>query len=55
MKISDSPLFYFFKTTPPILPTAPHLWEEKSKPPSPCPPYKGGVGGGSNYASAFSS
>ena len=46
MKISDTPLFYFFKTTPPILPTAPYLWKEKSEPPppSPRPPYKGGGG-----------
>ena len=33
MKISDTPLFYFFKTMPPILPTPPYLWEEKSDPP----------------------
>ena len=26
---SDTPLFYFFKKTSPILPTAPYLWEEK--------------------------
>ena len=39
MKISDTPLFYFFKITPPILPTAPYLWEEKSPL---VPPYNGG-------------
>ena len=33
MRISDTPFFYFFKTTPPILPTAPNLWEEKLDPP----------------------
>ena len=31
MKISDNP---FFKTTPPILPIPPFIWE-KSEPPSP--------------------
>ena len=30
MKISDT---HFFKTTSPILPTRPFLWEEKSEPP----------------------
>ena len=44
MKISDTlpPFVYFFKTTPPILPTAPYLWGKKSEPPPPLvPPYKG--------------
>ena len=48
--------FYFLKTTPPILPTAPYLWEEKSEPPPPSPlsPLIKEEGG-SNYALSFSS
>ena len=45
MKISDTPhFFYFFKTTPYLLPTAPYLYEEKSELPSPVPSYKRGGG-----------
>ena len=38
MKISDTPFFYFFKTAPYVLTTAPYLCEEKSEPLLPCPP-----------------
>ena len=53
MKISDTPFFIFFKATPPILPIAPYLWEDKSEPPPLSPLTK--EEGGSNYDLAFSS
>ena len=49
--VSDTPLLIYFKTTPPILPTAPYLREEKPDPPCRTLTQKGGRD--SNYALAF--
>ena len=51
MKISDTSLFNSFKTTPPILPTAPYLWGKNLTPLPLFPLIK--EEGGSNYALAF--